>query len=192
MSNEEVTGLIRTSLGEKRNGLDFDHLDFRVGFDYDRFPLADAPVGDNAPMVKDQSFTGLTGLIAYSAEFGSVDPNGSPRMLGIAVGYNRTNNKGELKAVEDTDGALPRKDYREKDAILLNTDYVIFPRTLNNRVAVNFFTRTNFASGDTDFRPGVGLFLTEKGDPYKSVGGISFSKGDDDKLRVDLITGFNF
>jgi hypothetical protein len=196
-TSSEVADL-RSPFGMRRR-VDFDRVDFRVSLDYDRFQLADKDANGNATQISDKSFTRSDVLVSYSMQFGNdksinalgEKKSGSPVIIGVATGYGRFNNKGDLEAIGDS-GAFQRSEFKESKHIFVNTDIAYLPGSLDNRVGFNFFTRNNFSSSQEKTRYGIGAFITEKGNPFKSVGGIAISRTSKKDIRVDLITGYSF
>lgn len=129
-------------------------------------------------------------------------------IVGVSIGVRRKNNADDLKSVEIEDQSFTsasgttqrralskqtvlRGEYKEFTSVPLNTDVVWYPGALQSRLAIDFFTRSDLSKTGRDFRPGVGVFITEQGKPTKVVGGISFSY-DDGKGKIGLVGGFHF
>lgn len=130
------------------------------------------------------------------------------KLLGASVGVQRSNNIGDFTEVEVRDftsavsGSTTREvsrirkalrgDYKESTKAFINTDFAWFPAALESRIGVNFFTRSGLTGNEKGFRPGIGLFLSEKGAPTRVVGGVSVSLDNNRKANVALTAGFNF
>jgi len=187
----------------------FDQLDVRLGVSRSANTLLNPQTTTFAAQVAKRQFTGWSALLSYSAEYGRLEQGpGIQRLFGFAVGVERRNNASDLKQIDLRDivftsqdgttsrtGETSRKvlqgDYKESTALVANTDFVFLPPSFDNRLAVDLFTRTT-RDNSTDFRPGMGVFLVQKGAPRKVLGGVSVSRTMGGKAQVDLIAGFNF
>ncbi len=121
------------------------------------------------------------------------------------MGVEKANNSDQLTEMEVTDetsivnGNVVRTfkesrtglvgDYKEYTRAFLNTDFAWFPG--NSRVGLNFFTRSGL-TGKKTFRPGLGIFFSQKGSPTRINGGVSISVNNNGKLNIALIGGYNF
>jgi hypothetical protein len=85
-----------------------------------------------------------------------------------------------------------RGDFKESTRTFINTDFVWFPASLDSRIRVNFFTRSGMTGNEKGFRPGIGLFISEKNAPTRVVGGVSFSFDEKGKANLSLTAGYNF
>jgi hypothetical protein len=156
-------------------------------------------------------FDGYGLQLAYNMEFKT---SHIPLILGIAPGFKRANNVGELDKIQveekqtilSPDGTIQRTStttrsglkgaYEETTKMTLNTDFVFYPflgptPTRKASVAFDIFTRS--ALGDSDsFVPGVGAFVTAPGAPLKVYGGVSVYRDKNKDVAVDLVAGFAF
>lgn len=181
------------------SNIDYDHLDFRLSLDYDRFQLADANDEGKAVNIATKNTTKIDFLAAYSLEWGNKPTyntigekqSPSPYIFGIAGGYGKESNRNDLTVITGSN-ALPRSNFSEENAWHVNTDLAYSPGGLNNRVWLNLFTRNTVTSGEKGHRYGLGAFLTEENNSYKSIGGVSVAYDSEKQLRVDLTAGFNF
>jgi hypothetical protein len=180
----------------------FDWLTLRMSYERSQHSLVDASAAF-VDQISTQDFNGWGALLSYNLEFEG------PSVLGLSFGVEKRNNVGALRSVDirdlmstSTDGSSVRTievmrkalsgEYKESVETTLSTDYIVLPRFLDSRIAVDLFTRTNFSETSNDFRPGIGIFLTQDRAPTRVIGGISFYEDREENLAVDLVLGFNF
>lgn len=129
-------------------------------------------------------------------------------LIGLSIGLDHQNNYTFLKEIElsdrttvfDSAGAsrttnktekLRQGNFAEGNHTLGNYDIVWVPEFLSNRIGFDLFGRFDWNKDDNSFKPGIGVFIVEKGAPSKVVGGITFESVEGN-LRVGLLAGFNF
>jgi len=178
----------------------YDRLVFQGGYGFRQYNLFEPTAAIDKQLYKKDFHSPLAQLIYFRLIGGN-------KLLGTSVGVQRSNNSNDLTEVEVRDfnstinngttrevgrtrKAL-RGDFKESTRTFINTDFAWFPRSLNSRIGINFFTRSGLTGFEKGFRPGVGLFFSEKGAPTRVVGGISVSL-EKEKPNVALIAGFNF
>lgn len=119
-------------------------------------------------------------------------------LFGVSGGYERTNNINQLPKLKirestfvgsDTIGNINRSGYEEYtawkgslesiDQLSLYIDYLYFPDFLDNRIALSFYSRSNFHSAVNITNGGFGLYLNKSNkEPFKVVGGIIYEFSD--------------
>lgn len=197
-----------------RGDLIYDAWNTQIGFTRSSYELFD-PKQAFVSQFSRKDFNGYSIQAAYNAFYGG---RKLPRIFGVALGYARKNNAGELDTVTATDrqtiaaadGLTQRilesqrkglqGDYRENSVMTLKTDAVFYPdlfhsikdpASIRSTIAIDLFTRSTLGSGGR-FVYGAGLYLTQPGNPLKVYGGVNVYKDTDNKLAVNLTTGFNF
>jgi hypothetical protein len=178
----------------------FARLVFQGGYGFRQYNLYDANLSLDKQVYKKDFHSPMAQLIYFRLIGGN-------KLLGASVGVERSNNSSDLTEVDVRDftstlnNGTIREVGRTKKALrgnfmqatraFINTDFAWFPRSLNSRIGVNFFTRSGLTGFEKGFRPGVGIFFSEKGAPTRAIGGVSVS-WEKDKPNVGLIAGFNF
>lgn len=179
----------------------FQQLVFQGGYGFKQYSLYN-PLAAFDDQVYKKSFHSPSAQLIYTRQI-----NGRT-LFGAGAGVQRSNNSGGLTEIEvrdfttTTGGTTTREvarvrkalrgDFKEFTEAFVNTDFVFFPKQLDNRIGINFFTRSGLTGSEKSIRPGIGIFLSEKGAPTKVVGGISFSVDNNGKANVTLIAGYNF
>jgi hypothetical protein len=184
--------------GLKNFAIGFDRLVFKAGYGRKKYTLYDP----NAPFdsqFSERDFQKPSAQLIYFAQI-----NGN-KLFGVSLGVEKANNSDQLTETEVTDqtsivnGNVVRTfeesrtglvgDYKEYTRAFVNTDFAWFPG--NSRVGLNFFTRSGL-TGKKTFRPGLGIFFSQKGSPTRINGGVSVSVNNNGKLNIALIGGYNF
>ncbi len=130
--------------------------------------------------------------------------------LGLASGAERRNNLPDLKAVsaQTVVVAAPKGGatsivktqtgyygtYQKYIATPIYQDALFFLNEfkhmgLDNRIGLDLMTRSDLGSANRSAMGGIGIFLLNKDDPYKVIGGISATY-DGTKFQLSLTTGF--
>jgi len=179
----------------------YDRLALKLTYGFESFTVYD---GDRA--IADQVFKERFRGGSITLNYNYV--SGSNWIYGLETGYARTNNSGDLKSIEietrtptelpgGTPGEVVTKtkalsgDYEVKDAIPFDADIIYYPPQLRGGIGLDLIIRSNLRDLSESFVPGIGVFLTKKGQPLHVIGGLSvtFPKG---KTDTALIAGFNF
>lgn len=185
----------------KKFAPNFSRILFQGGYSFKQYNLYSPTAAFNDQIYKKNFHSPSAQLIYFKQLTGR-------KLLGAAIGVQRSNNSGDLTEVEVRDftsavsGSTTREvsrvrkalrgDYKESTRAFINADFAWFPAALESRIGVNFFTRSGLIGNEKGFRPGIGLFLSEKGAPTRVVGGVSVSLDNNRKANIALTAGFNF
>ncbi len=178
-----------------------DWTTIQVGYSHGQYRIVN-PRNSFDHQIEKQKFDGFSIVGYYNLLFKH------NFFLGVSIGLDRQNNYGSLEEVEvtdrtvtfDTSGfsrsivtteSLRRGEFIVNNHFLANYDIMWIPGFLNYRMGIDLFGRYDRGGGNSNFKPGIGLFITEKGAPTKVVGGITFESVDH-VLRIGLMTGINF
>jgi hypothetical protein len=178
-----------------------DWFTIRVGFYKGQYKLF-IPGNDYEDQIQKKDFEGLSVIAFYNILFRT------NIIMGISFGYERQNNYQTLEEVEITDtttvyegnGTLRTQsatqkvrkgDYLESNYMLANFDVLWIPGFIGNRIGIDLFGRYDSTKDKKIFKPGIGLFIVQKGAPTKVIGGITFETIEK-KLKIGLFAGFNF
>ena len=196
-----ANGLRRNDdLGEYIHTMPYDRLTLQLSYAYKQYSLFDeAATFDNQVFKK--GFHNPSAALTYSGLLTGTN------FLGVSLGVGRSNNSNDLTEVDvrdintfDGDDTVRevvrtrevlRGDFKQSTSVFLNTDYIWYPQKGFSRVGFDFYTRSVFTGIDKGFRPGLGVFLSEKGSPTKVLGGFTISY-DDGKPSMALVVGFSF
>jgi hypothetical protein len=187
-------------LGEYLHMMPYDRLTLQLSYAYKQYRLFDeAATFDNQVFKK--GFHNPSAALTYSGLLTGTN------FLGVSLGVGRSNNSDDLTEVDVRDintfsaddtvrevvrtREVLRGDFKQSTSVFLNTDYVWYPRKGFSRIGFDFYTRSVFTGIDKGFRPGLGVFLSEKGSPTKVLGGFTISY-DDGKPSMALVVGFSF
>ncbi|MCU1224633.1 MAG: hypothetical protein JWQ42_2726 [Edaphobacter sp.] len=129
--------------------------------------------------------------------------------IGLASGVERRNNLSDLKSVSTQTTVVPSAsggtttivstqtgyygDYKKYVAVPVYEDAMyITPQFgllgLKNRLGIDALTRSDAGSSNRTASGGIGLFLLNKDDPFKVVGGITATY-DGTKFQISITTG---
>lgn len=133
-------------------------------------------------------------------------------VFGLVAGVERRNNTGDLKSANlaETLVAAPTGgsvsvvheqagfygDYKVYVAAPIYEDFLVYlpaaPKWLgdNNRIGIDFLSRADGGSANRGALGGVGLYLFNGKDPFKTIGGISATY-DGKKVQFSLTAGFS-
>lgn len=187
-------------LGEFVHAVPYNRLMLQVSYAYKQYKLFDELEAFDNQVVK-KGFHNPSAALTYSALLDGTN------FFGASFGVGRSNNSNDLTEVDVRDintftandtvrevvrsREVLRGDFKQSTSVFLNTDYVWYPQKGFDRIGFDFYTRSVFTGIDKGFRPGLGVFLSEKGNPTKVLGGVALSY-DDGKPSVALIVGFSF
>jgi hypothetical protein len=191
----------KPSAGEESSLVVDDWATFQLGYSRAQYKLFD-PTNPFAGQIQNRNFNGFSFAMYYNVLFRS---NIS---IGVSLGLDHQNNYTDLKEVElfdrvtiyDSVGVfrattktekMRQGDFVETNHTLGNYDIVWVPEFLGNRIGFDLFGRFDRNNDENMFKPGVGVFIAEKGAPTKVVGAISF-ESIEGRLRIGLLVGFNF
>lgn len=182
-------------------GGDFDRLIFQGGYNFRRYNLFN-PAAAFADQISKKDFHSPSAQVIYNYRWGGT------RLLGIGVGMEKANNAGGLTEIDirdfmtTTSGTTTREfgetkkallgDFKQYTRTFVNADFAIFPPRFKGLLGVNFFARSEVTGLNKGFRPGIGIFLSEKGKPTKVIGGASVSLDSNGKANIALTAGYNF
>lgn len=187
-------------LGEFVHAVPYDRLMLQVSYAYKQYTLFDELADFDNQVVK-KGFHNPSVALTYSVLLDGTN------FLGASFGVGRSNNSNDLTEVDVRDintftaddtvrevvrsREVLRGEFKQSTSVFLNTDYVWYPQKGFDRIGFDFYTRSTFTGIDKGFRPGLGVFLSEKGNPTKVLGGVAISY-DDGKPSVALVVGFSF
>jgi hypothetical protein len=187
-------------VGEYFHAMPYDRLMLQLGYAYKQYTLFDEFATFDKQVFK-KGFHNPSAALTYSALL-----SGS-NFFGASFGIGRSNNSNDLTEIDVRDintfssddtvrevvrnREVLRGDFKQSTGVFLNTDYVLYPQKGFNRIGFDFYTRSVLTGIDKGFRPGLGVFLSEKGNPTKVLGGFTISY-DDGKASVALVVGFSF
>jgi hypothetical protein len=182
----------------KNFAIGFDRLVFKAGYGRKKYTLYD-PSAPFDSQFSEKDFQKPSAQLIY---FAQINAN---KLFGVSLGVEKANNSDQLTETEVTDetsivnGNVVRTfkesrtglvgDYQEYTRAFVNTDFAWFPG--NSRIGLNFFTRSGL-TGKKTFRPGLGVFFSQKGSPTRINGGVSISVNNNGKLNIALIGEYNF
>lgn len=178
----------------------YDRLVFQGGYGFRQYNLFD-PTAPLDKQIYKKDFHSPSAQLIYFRLIGG------NKLFGASAGVQRSNNSNDLTEVDVRDFTSTitngttrevgrtrkalRGDFKQATRTFINTDFAWFPSALDSRIGINFFTRSGLTGFEKGFRPGVGLFFSEKGAPTRVIGGVSVSL-EKQKPNVALIAGFNF
>lgn len=179
----------------------FRQLAFQGGYGFKQYRLYN-PAAAFDDQVYKKNFHSPSAQLIYFEQV-------KPRLLfGAGIGVRRSNNSDDLTEIEvrdfttTTSGGTTREvarvrkalrgDFKQFTEAFINTDLIYFPKQLDTRIGINFFTRSGLTGTNKGFRPGIGLFFSQAGAPTKVIGGISLSVAPNGKADVGLIAGYSF
>lgn len=187
-------------LGEFVHKMPYDRLTLQLSYAYKQYKLFDETATFDNQVVK-KGFHNPSAALTYSALLTGT------HFLGASLGIGRSNNSNDLTEVDVRDintftsadtvrevvrtREVLRGDFKQSTGVFLNTDYVWYPQRGFDRIGFDFYTRSTFTGIDKGFKPGLGVFLSEKGSPTKVLGGFTISY-EDGKPSVALVVGFSF
>jgi hypothetical protein len=187
-------------LGEYLHTMPYDRLMLQLSYAYKQYTLFDEFAAFDNQVFK-KGFHNPSAALTYSALLTGTN------FFGASFGVGRSNNSNDLTEVDVHDintfaagdtvrevvrnREVLRGDFKQSTSVFLNTDYVWYPQKGFDRIGFDFYTRSTFTGIDQGFRPGFGVFLSEKGNPTKVLGGFTISY-DDGKPSVALVVGFSF
>lgn len=171
------------------------------------YPTGSTPTPDTAKTTLDR----FRAVAAYN-----YFTNGN-LLLGIAAGTERRNNLSDLTSVSLETVIVPAPtgsqssvvttragyygDYKEYVAAPIYTDFLYYPEKaavpgFGNRIAIDFFSRSDVASPNRGSSGGIGVFIfgqDDKGNPdlLKPLGGVTASFNGT-KVQFSLTVGFTF
>ncbi|MCX6225914.1 MAG: hypothetical protein NTV01_14370 [Bacteroidia bacterium] len=164
----------------------YDYLNFKIGIGAAKYKLISVDTSYEQ-QTKSESFNKINLGLSYNYYL-----NGN-MIFGIYGGYDKTNNisgLSKLKVKEstsistDSTGTIIRTSEEEYTAwkgelktinqFSLFFDYVYIPDFLNNRVAISLYSRSSFNSSRNQTNGGLGIYLNQKDEPLKIVGGIIY------------------
>lgn len=179
----------------------FDRLTFQGKYSFHQYNLFD-PTAPFASQLTKKDFHSPSAEVIYTRYIGG------GMLFGASIGMEKANNSGDLTEVDirdfmtTTSGPTTREfgrtrkallgDFRQYTRAFVNADFAVFPKQFKRRIGVNLFARSEIAGENKGVRPGIGIFLSEKGAPTKVIGGVSFSVDNNGKANVALTAGYNF
>ena len=193
-------GLKGKDVGDYLHTMPYDRLTLQLNYAYKQYKLFDEAAPFDKQVVK-KGFHDPSAALTYSALVTGTN------FIGASVGIGRSNNSNDLTEVDVRDintftaddtvrevvrtREVLRGDFKQSTGVFLNTDYVWYPQQGFDRIGFDFYTRSVFTGIDKGFRPGLGVFLSEKGSPTRVLGGFTISY-DDGKPSMALVVGFSF
>lgn len=154
---------------------------------------------DNA--FTDKSFEGYGGTLFLNGY-------GPYSTFGVSIGWERGNNISDLSLVKVTDTTSVvgpdgvtrttqrsrsgyRGSYKIVDSNPLRVDYLHRPPGFQDRIGLSLFGRVDLADKHSNFVPGVGVFILQKGAPRGIVGGVvvQFENG---RANAAVVAGTSF
>lgn len=189
------------SLPELKKYKGFDRLTFQGRYAFQQFNLFN-PAAPFASQLTKKDFRSPSAELIYTRYIGG------GKLFGVSIGVEKANNSGDLTEVDirdyitGTSGPTTREfgrtrkallgDFRQYTRSFVNADFAVFPKKFKRRIGVNLFARSEIAGENKGVRPGIGIFLSEKGAPTKVIGGVSFSVDNNGKANLALTAGYNF
>jgi hypothetical protein len=189
------------ALPELKGYANFDRLVFQGGYKFSQYNLFD-PAAPFADQLSKKNFNNPSAQLIYNYQMGG------NKLMGVGIGVEKANNAGDLTEIDIRDfmttvsGTTTREFGRTKKAMLgdfkqytrtfINTDFAYYPKDLKGLFGINFFSRSELTGQKAGFRPGIGLFLSKKGDPTKVIGGLSVSLDEKQHAKISLVAGYNF
>lgn len=188
-------------LDELKKYGNFDRLVFQGGYIFRQYNLFN-PSATFAEQLNKKDFHSPSAQLIYTYQLGG------NKLIGASIGMEKSNNSSELTEIDirdymtATSGTTTREfgrsrkallgDFRQYTRTFVNTDLAWFPGSLKSRVGINFFTRSVITGNNKGFRPGIGVFLSEKGAPTRVVGGVTAFMDEKGKANISLTAGYNF
>jgi hypothetical protein len=183
-----------------------DSLILDVGYGRSSFYLYPTGVAASTSAPK-TNFDRLRAVVAYNF-FASGN-----KILGIAGGAERRNNLSDLKSTSlqtvivaappGSQSSIVKTqagyygDYKKYIAAPIYTDFLFYlPEKIvvpgfDNRIGIDFLSRSDIASANRSSQGGIGIFLFKKADPLASIGGLSATY-DGTSFQVSLTAGLTF
>jgi hypothetical protein len=185
----------------KRFAPNFSRIAFQGGYAFKQYTLFDAARAFDEQVYKKNFHSPSAQLIYFRQLTGR-------KLIGASAGIERSNNSTDLTEIEvrdfttETGGGTTREaarirkalrgDFRQHTRTFVNADFVWFPSAFESRVGFNVFARSTVTGENKGIRPGIGLFISEKGSPTRVVGGVSVVMDENGKANVSLTAGYNF
>jgi hypothetical protein len=193
----------------------YDYLSVRVGLGAAKYLMTDSE-RDYADQVFYETFNPISIGVAYNyllngnmifGLYGSYDKttnlNALPQLTIEEITFMGLNDEGTTQRTSETQYTAWAGELKRLNQFSFYVDYVYIPEFLEGRLALSCYSRSSFNSLQTQTNGGFGLYLNQKDNPLKIVGGIIYEFQDllhqaesdtslGERGTLGLVVGYHF